>query len=257
MDQRHLRDDADTCHDAGRRRYLSWGMDFDTRALTLGMDIEEHWDPHVQELHSQNKENARAGMIAEFGEHAIDAKIENFIAIDTKPFSVLAHHNVLFHQIRQSFVIGSYYPALVGACALGERILNHLIIDLREYYRSTPQYRRVHRKDSFDDWRVPIDTLEAWNVLLPGTVIEFRELMRLRHRSIHFNASTYSTLRVDALAAILRMRTIIEQQFGSFALRPWFIEGSHSVDWQANVDAHHWQTRRLSAKIIERECFGR
>jgi hypothetical protein len=139
---------------------------------------------------------------------------------------VLAHHNLLFHQVRQSFVIGSYYPALVGACALGERILNHLIIDLRDFYRATPEYRRVHRKNSFDDWRLPIDTLEAWGVLLPAAATEFRELMPLRHRSIHFNVSTYSTLRDDALAAILNMRTIIEQQFGTFALRPWFIEGT-------------------------------
>jgi hypothetical protein len=56
MDQRHLRDDAETCRDAGKRRYLSWGKDFDTRALTLGMEIEEHWDPHVQELHLRNKD---------------------------------------------------------------------------------------------------------------------------------------------------------------------------------------------------------
>lgn len=29
--------------DAGGRRLLSWGMDFDTRAMTLGTKIEEHW----------------------------------------------------------------------------------------------------------------------------------------------------------------------------------------------------------------------
>ena len=212
--------------DHGKRRYLSWGADFDTRALTLGMQIQDHWEPEVKRLHAQNKVNARAGMIHEFGDYAIDAKIENFLAIDTKPFSVLAHHNRLFHEVRQSFVIGSYYPALVGACALGERILNHLIIDLRRFYTGTPQYRRVHRKNSFDDWRLPIDTLEDWDVLLPTAAAEFRALMPLRHRSIHFNVSTYATLREDALAAILHMRTIIEQQFGTFALRPWFIEGT-------------------------------
>ena len=210
--------------DAGRRRHLSWGMDFDTRATTLGMEIQDDWEPEVKRLHTENKVNARAGIVREFGEHALDAKIENFLAIDTKPFSVLAHHNLLFHQVRQSFVIGSYYPALVGACALGERILNHLVIDLRDFYRATPEYRRVHSKSSFDDWRVPIDTLEAWGVLLPAAAAEFRALMPLRHRSIHFNVSTYATLRDDALEAVLHMRTIIEQQFGAFALRPWFIE---------------------------------
>ena len=212
--------------DAGRRRYLSWGMDFDSRAVTLGMKIEDHWEPGVKDQHEQNKSAAKAGMILEFGELAIAAKIENFLAIDTKPFSVLAHHNELFDQVRRAFVMGSYYPALVGACALGERILNHLVIDLREFFRASPEYRHVYRKDSFADWALPIATLEAWQILLPAAAAEFRSLMPLRHRSLHFNVSTYATLRDDALAAILHLRTIIEQQFGSFALRPWFITGT-------------------------------
>jgi hypothetical protein len=97
---------------------------------------------------------------------------------------------------------------------------------MRPFFEATPEYRRVNRKESFDNWDVPIDTLEVWEILLPEAVKEFRALKRLRHRSIHFNVSTYSTLRHDALAAILHMRIIIEQQFGSFALRPWFIAGT-------------------------------
>ena len=207
------------------RRHLSWGMDFDSRALGLAK-IEDHWDPGVKENHRVNQERIKHGLIAQFGERAIDTKIENFIDIGTKPMSVLAYHNDFFEQVRNAFVMGQYYPALVGACALGERILNHLILDMRPFFTATPEYRRVHRKDFFDKWDVPVDTLEAWNILLPEAVTEFRALKLLRHRSIHFNVSTYSTLRDDALAAILHMRAVIEQQFGSFALRPWFIPGT-------------------------------
>jgi len=212
--------------DAGLRRHLSWGMDFDARATTLGMTIEDHWEPEVKELHQRNQEQTRSNLARQFGEHALDAKIANFLAIDTKPMSVLSYHNEFFEQVRNAFVMGQYYPALVGACALGERILNHLILDMRDHFKATPEYRNVYRKDSFDNWDLPIDTLEAWNILLPEAVTEFRTLKQLRHRSIHFNVSTYSTLRDDALAAILHMRTIIEQQFGSFAVRPWFIPGT-------------------------------
>lgn len=97
---------------------------------------------------------------------------------------------------------------------------------MRPFFTATPEYRYVYRKDSFDKWEVPIDTLEAWGILLPDAVAEFRQLKLLRHRSIHFNVSTYSTLEGDALAAVLHLRTIIEQQFGSFAVRPWFIPGT-------------------------------
>jgi hypothetical protein len=76
--------------------------------------------------------------------------------------TVLAYHNQFFDQARRSFVIGAYYPALVSACALGERILNHLILDLRGFYKNKPEYRQVYRKESFDNWQIPVDTLEAW-----------------------------------------------------------------------------------------------
>jgi hypothetical protein len=212
--------------DAGRRRHLSWGMDFDTRAVTLDLEIEDDWDDQVKDSHKASKAAIRQGLIVEFGELAIEAKVENFRAIGTKPFSVLSYHNALYHQIRQSYVIGAYYPALVGACSLGERILNHLILDLREFYVVSPEYRRVGRKSSIDDWGIAIKTLEAWNVLVPGAAEEFRRLMPLRHRSVHFTMGTDTKLREDALAAVLHMRTIIEQQFGSFANRPWFIPGT-------------------------------
>jgi hypothetical protein len=211
--------------DYGRRRHLSYTLDFDTRLHTLE-EPGEGWDEAAKAMHLANREQTRQRLGAEFGTDQLDAKIQNFVAIGSKPFSVLAYHNRLFDEVRRAFVIGAYYPALVGACALGERILNHLILDLRAHYSHTPEYKKVYRKNSFDDWRVVIDALEAWGVLLPKAVSEFRALMVLRHRSIHFNVSTYATLREDALAAILHMREIIDQQFTAFGLRPWFILGT-------------------------------
>lgn len=212
--------------DAGRRRHLSWGMEFDSRAYLLSEGVKEHWDDNVKSQHLHNLDNLKKALIYEFGEFAAELKQNNFADISTKPFSVIAHHNVFFDQVRRSFVLGAYYPSLVGACALGERILNHLILDLRGYFCSTPEYKRISRKKSFDNWQIPIDTLSAWNILLPGVATEFQDLMRLRHRSIHFNPITSGNLRSDALAAILHLRTIIEHQFGSFGRQPWFISGT-------------------------------
>ncbi len=224
--------------DFGRRRHLSYTMDFDTRAHMFE-EPGDGWSEDARRLHLENRERIKAGLAQEFGSDYLDKKIEDFVAIGFKPFSVIAYHNRFFDQARRSFVIGAHYPALVSACALGERILNHLILDLREFYKHTPQYKQVHRKDSFDNWRLPIDTLEAWNVLRPKAVTEFKALMALRHRSIHFNTSTYATLREDALAAIHHMREIIEEQFTAFGDRPWFIEGTKGHvfikrDWEEN-----------------------
>src|SRR6185437_16568300 len=138
--------------DYGRRRHLSYTLDFDTRLHTLE-DPGEGWDEAAKAMHLTNREQTRQSLAAEFGADQLDAKIQNFVAIGSKPFSVLAYHNPLFDEARRAFVIGAYYPALVGACALGERILNHLILDLRAHYGHTPEYKKVYRKDSFDDWR--------------------------------------------------------------------------------------------------------
>ena len=212
--------------DAGRRRHLSWGMDFDSRALTLGEQVEDHWEPERKEMHRQNQEKHRHVMALEYGEHALEAKIENFVAMGTKPMSILAYHNDFFEQVRRSFVMGDYYPALVGACALGERILNHLILDMRPFFTHTREYEAVESQKAFSNWDVPINTLVAWDILLDRAAEQFRALKRLRHRSIHFNANIYATLRDDALAAVLHMRAIIEEQFATHAVRPWFIPGT-------------------------------
>lgn len=227
----------DTLEDRGCRRHLSWGMDYDTRPFILSHEIGEHWDDDIKELWRSNKEKVRAELKFEFGEFDINTKIENFIALGSSPFSILSYHNRFFRQVRRSYIIGAYYPALVGACALGERILNHLTIDLRDFYSSTPEYRRVYRKKSFDKWGVPIDTLSAWNVLLPDVAEEFRLLELIRHRSIHFNSETYSNLKLDSKAAIFHLQNIIERQFGSHGTQPWFLKGTNGHQFIA----HDWE----------------
>lgn len=187
--------------DFGRRRHLSYSLDFDSRVHVFAPQ-DPNWTEERKEQHRRNQERRQNQLAEQFGSEHLDRKIANFIALGPKPFSVLAHHNAYFEQVRCAFVSGASYPALVGACALGERILNHLIIDLREFYKTRNEYNMVSRKDSFSNWNLPIDTLESWGVLESTTASEFRSLMVLRNRSIHFNVNTYSTVFEDALAAI-------------------------------------------------------
>ena len=90
-----------------------------------------------------------------------DQKIAKFIDLGPKTVSVVAFHNVFSQQLRDAFIIGAFYPALTAACALGERILNHLVIALRHYYTHTPEYKRIFRKKSIDNWETAVGILEA------------------------------------------------------------------------------------------------
>ena len=123
-------------------------MDFDTRATVLAMKIEEHWDEKSKAMWRENKRRIIDHLRQVFGELDIDRKVQDFTDMGPKPFSIIAYHNVLFEHVRVAFTAGAHYPALVAVCALGERILNHLVLDLREDFRSTPQYKKVYNKSS-------------------------------------------------------------------------------------------------------------
>lgn len=207
------------------KRYRVLSYDFDTRANVLNTVVKDDWEPQVKASWENNKNQIKEGLIAEFGAYSAFAKIRNFTDLGPLPFSIIAFHNKFLRQAWRSFVIGAYYPALTSACALGERILNQLILHLRKYFKETPQYKNVYRKNSFDDWDLAINTLAAWQVLLPDVVEFFRELKELRHRSIHFNPETDTNDRELSLNAMLKLSKIIQSQFSGFGTQPWFIEG--------------------------------
>lgn len=202
------------------KRYRVLGFDFDTRVRTLDPILDE-WDEQVKALHRQNRERTIAGLQDEFGARGFDEKFKNFIDLGAKPFSVIAFHNRFFGQARAAFVHGQYYPALTGVCALGERVLNHLMLGLRDHFKDSAHYKHVYRKDSFDNWELAIDALRDWGVLTHPAEQHFRELSQRRNQAIHFNVQTESNAREGALAALLAFGRILEAQFAGVGQLPW------------------------------------
>ena len=232
------------------KRYRVFNWDFDTRARTLVNPIREEWDEEVKRLHYENRTKTERGLIAQYGELAAGQKKKNFIDLEAKPFSIIAFHNKFFEQVRTSFVMGAYYPALTGACALGERILNHLVLILREDYKHTPEYKKIYRKDSFDDWSLAIETLMSWGVLLPEVKEHFLKLMDMRHKAIHFRPETDHNDRELALNVIHCLQNIIANQFSSFGAQPWFITG---IPGEIYIKKD-WENRPFIRKVYLPSC---
>ncbi len=208
------------------KRYRVLEHDFDTRATWLTMEIKDDWEDHIKEMWRDGQEGIKQGLILEYGLDDAEAKLRNFIDLGPRPFPVIAYHNRFAKQARQSFVVGGYYPALVSMCALGERILNHLMLGLREEFKHTSQYKRVYRQESFDNWDLMIDILEAWQVLVPNAAEAFRQLKDIRsRRAIHFDSATDHDDRNLALVAVRRLDEVIAVQFGVLGSEPWFIPG--------------------------------
>ncbi|QIG92450.1 hypothetical protein [Bradyrhizobium sp. 6(2017)] len=203
------------------KRHLVFPIHFDSRASALE-DEGESWTDQIKTLHRENKEKTIKGLELEFGLRHLETKIQNFRDLGNMPFSIVSYHNGFFQQARNAFVAGSYYPAATGACALAERILNHLIIDLRADHSHTPEFKTVYRKDSFDDWNRAVKILNSWNVLRGDVPKAFLELGRLRNRLIHFDQSVYAEQRACALEAIRLLAQIVSSQFGFFRPEHWW-----------------------------------
>jgi hypothetical protein len=205
------------------KRYRVLSYDFDSRALILREKPDTGWDPKVREQWNKNVTIIREDLLLEFGLKWFEQKEQNFIDLGPTPFSIIGFHNKFFRQIRYAFVNSAYYPALVASCALGERILNHLVLALREDFRTTAEYKKVYRKNSFDNWDLAIDTLGSWGVLLTSAVEGFKELHKTRVESIHFRPEIDRNERELALLAINQLARIIKEQFSGLPGRPWFI----------------------------------
>lgn len=224
-------------NDRGMRRYHPFAFVFDSTPLDL-KEPEESWSEEATKLHLANQAKTIQRLSQEYGSGRIKDTTKDARDLGSNEFSLLAHHNEMHLQARSAFISGAYYPALVAACAIGERILNHLILDLREDFRSSPHYRKVYRRDSFDNWQFAVDVLTDWGVLVEGAGDDFLALSKLRNRSIHFNSDTYVTMRDDALEALKTLGRIIGRQFG-IGRQPWFIKNTPgamfiSREWESH-----------------------
>jgi hypothetical protein len=202
------------------KRYRIFGFDFDARALQL-IPEQESWEEEIKKKHQETKQKIVNQLEAQYGLISNDVKIYNFIELGAKPFSILAFHNQFLRQIRDAFIMGGYYPALTGACALGERILNHLILQLRDFYKDREEYKKVYKQKSFDNWMLVIKTLEKWNVLLTEVAQDFEELYEIRNYSLHFNLEVENDVRSKSLTAVQLLQKIIGNQFSGAGKQPW------------------------------------
>jgi len=204
-------------------------IDFDMRANWLILEPPEQYTPEAIAQLRSVQDRIKLELISQYGNANSDIKIKNFIDLGIKPFSVISFHNRFLNQVRDAFIIGAYYPAVTGTCSLGERILNHLLITLREDYKHTAYYKNVYKKDSFDDWNLAIQTLSSWGILLPKVIKEFNELRDLRTASIHFRPNVDTNDRELSLIAIQCMEKIVIGQFSCDGSQPWYITDSHGA----------------------------
>ena len=194
----------------GSRRFTPVNYHFDTRALILAQLIEDDWEPEIKEQWRRNQASIREVLVHQFGADNYEQKVKNFTYLGAAPWSVVALHNVHLAQVRAAFVGMNYYPALLGASGLGERILNQLVLTLRRDYANHEATKHVLDKQSFDNWKVCIKALQAWGVFTDEVAGDFTALMKRRHDAVHYRSELDSgEVREAALEAVLLLGKLI------------------------------------------------
>lgn len=202
------------------KRYRIFSFDFDSRVHSLD-PIDEGLEESVKAQRMASREKIIEGLRMQYGESYLEQKVQNFIDIGIKPFSVIAFHNDFYDQARSAFVSGHYYPALTSVVALGERVLNHLVLGLREEFKNSKSYKKIYCKNSFDNWEVAIDALIEWSVLTQDAETHFRSLWKQRNYALHFNENVQYDTRAFALNALATFGKILQAQFSGFGSHPW------------------------------------
>jgi len=163
-----------------------------------------------------------AGMIAhKFGTLGLSQKVERYFEIVPPDISLVTEYTTLMVESTDAYIQGHFYPALTAASALGERILNILTLQLRDYFKDSTEYRKVRGKKSFQNWETCINALVAWKILDDEIKNIFLDLMKIRHRSIHFTSEI--NWAEEALKSINAIHSITSSLFRTWQNQFCFI----------------------------------
>jgi hypothetical protein len=160
------------------RRYRLMGFYIDsTRSLSSNDIFKDRADEFTEDLK------------ATLGHQHFEEKFQRWRKIDYPPLGLIDEYPEKITQIINTYSSGYFYPAVTSACCLAERILNRIILKTRDHFKNHPHYKKIYQKDSFDDWGKMIEIIADWNFVPERATDLLRQLMPLRHQSIHYSDS--------------------------------------------------------------------
>ncbi|MDQ7837228.1 MAG: hypothetical protein RDU59_01900 [Thermodesulfobacteriota bacterium] len=186
--------------------------DLDRRYRLMGFFIDTirgfYSTPALKEQADTNTEHLKAAL----GHEKFEQKLERWLRIQYPPLGLIDEYPEKITQIINTYSAGYFYPAVTSACCLAERILNRLILKTREHFKGDPHYKRVYRKESFDDWGKMITIIHDWRLVPEKAITTMKELMPIRHQSIHYSG----TFDFEAIASdvINKLIAAITEIFG-------------------------------------------
>lgn len=173
-------------------------------------------------LPEQAKVQERTAVQAWLGEthgtYDLASKYDRWLALEPPALCIPGEYHDLLREVQGAYVRGDFYPALTAACCLGERILNDLVMGLKQYHTGHPRHKEVARKESLANWEKAISILFDWGVIDQETARLFRDLLVLRRPSVHYgDVAKRSEKAKKALDILYKIaRRLFGQENGRF-----------------------------------------
>jgi len=181
------------------RRYRLMGFYIDsTRGFYSTPAFKDQTDSQTEDLK------------ATLGHENFQEKFDRWRKIDYPPLGLIDEYPEKIAQIINTYSAGYFYPAVISACCLAERILNRLVLKTRDHFKNYPHYKNIYRKESFDDWGKMINIISDWRLIPERAIYLMRELMPIRHQSIHYTkAFDFGAIAPDLINKLIAAITEI------------------------------------------------
>lgn len=163
--------------------------DLDRRYRLMGFYIDSTRSFYSTPALKEQAESYTEHLKAILGNDNFQEKFERWRSIDYPPLGLIDEYPEKITQIIHTYSAGYFYPAVTSACCLTERILNRLILKTRGHFKDHVHYKKICRKESFDDWAKMVTVISDWQIIPEKAINLIKELMPIRHQSIHYNES--------------------------------------------------------------------
>lgn len=177
------------------------------------------------------EEDFKKSMQSVYGAADLDKKLERWANISKTQIWIVDEYNEVIDEIVSSYIAGYYYCATVSACCLTERILNRLVIKLKNYHKESDFYKKIYNwEEKIQNWDLLTKILEDWSVLDEFQITLCKKLHQLRTNTVHYvPGGNFVKSAEESITAIL---SLIESLFGVFCRKDIF--------WIFNIPGEIW-----------------
>lgn len=222
------------------KRYRALPGLWDGRPVYLKSILET--SQPLDELNEKNKIRIIAQLQHSYGQLNFQEKLARYVESGYLNMSIVNDHNSVLLSIRDSYIMGNFFPSLTASCALGEWILNDLVLSMRNHFKATDA--KIHKKDAFTNWGLMIVALLEWNLIAPSHAKDFKELLHLRKASIHYDPKSKTALAQQSNRALQLIAKLIHSIFSAVISEKYRISDSDGASFIKKEMENHPFIRR-------------